>query len=349
MTPFPRPAYAPLTLYAPDRRPIDLDLSDNTSRYGPHPAALRTLHGAEPEALTRYPAVYADPLRRAVSERFGVPPECVATGCGSDGLLDSVFRAAGEPGERISYPVPTFSMVEIFARMNGMEPAPKVLPTGGELSALLEPAPALVYLCRPNNPTGKVIPRAGVEALIEAVGDDGPLIVVDEAYADFADDDFLEGAAASSRMIVIRTFSKAYGLAGLRVGFAVGAAEVILEVEKSRGPYKVSRLGETAAARALRDEEGWIPKVVAGVRAERGRLGAALEARGWAPRDSGANFLLLPLPERRASEVVAALREQRVAVRPFPNLPGIGDAIRISLGRGRDTDRFLSAFDEVMG
>ena len=349
MTPFPRPAYAPLTLYAPDRRPIDLDLSDNTSRYGPHPAALRTLREAEPEALTRYPTVYADPLRSAVSERFGVPPECVATGCGSDGLLDSVFRAAGEPGERISYPAPTFSMVEVFARMNGMEPAPKTLVASGNLNVLLEPAPALVYLCRPNNPTGEVIPRTRVEALIETVGEEGPLIVVDEAYADFADDDFLEDAAASSRLIVLRTLSKAYGLAGLRVGFAVGAPDVILEVEKSRGPYTVSRPGEGAAALALRDEEGWVPKVVAEVRAERSRLKAALEARGWAPLDSSANFLLLPLPERRAPEVVAALREECIAVRPFPDLPGIGDAIRISLGRGAETDRFLAAFDEVMG
>lgn len=349
MTPFPRPSYAPLTLYAPDRRPIALDLSDNTSRYGPHPAALRFVHGSEPADVTRYPSAYADPLRSAVSERFGVSPECVATGCGSDGLLDSVFRAAGEPGERISYPTPTFSMVEVFARMNGMEPRPATTSPSGDLRALLEPAPVLVYLCRPNNPTGAVIPRARVETLIEGGGEEGPVIVVDEAYADFADDDFLEDAATSSRLVVLRTFSKAYGLAGLRVGFAVGAPEVILEVEKSRGPYQVNRLAETAAALALKDEEGWIPEVVAGVREERDRLKAGLEARGWAPLDSSANFLLLPLQGRRASEVVAALREGGVAVRPFPDLPGFGDTIRISVGRSPENDRFLAAFDEVTG
>ena len=347
MTPFPRPAYAPLTLYAPDRRPVDIDLSDNTSRHGPHPAALRLVREAGPGALTGYPSVYADALREAVSDRFGVARECVATGCGSDGLIDALFRAAGEPGERIAYPAPTFSMVGIFARMNGMEPLPAPAGGNGDLTALLDPAPAVVYLCRPNNPTGGTAARARVEALVEAAGADGPVIVIDEAYADYADDDFLHAAAASRRLVVLRTFSKAYGLAGLRAGFAVGAPEVILEIEKSRGPYQVNRLAEAAAALALRDAEGWIPRVVAGVRKERRRLTDALRARGWAPLDSDANFVLLPLPGRSAREVVAALRERGIAVRPFPDLAGIGDAVRISVGRAEENYRFLAALKEV--
>jgi len=347
VTPFPREAYRPLTRYAPDRRPIEVDLSDNTSRWGAHPAALRAIREARDEDLTRYPSVYADDLRAAVVRRFGVPESSVATGCGSDDLLDSIFRAAGEPGEGVAYLPPTFSMVEIFARMNGMEPLSVAPAPGLEPERLLEGRPALVYLCRPNNPTGEVLPRSWVERLLEAVGGDGPIVLLDEAYADFGEDDFLAEAAASTRLVVVRTLSKAYGLAGLRAGFAVGPADVVAEIEKSRGPYKVNRLAERAAVAALDDREGWVPRVVGELRAERDRLLAALRTRGLSPLPSGANFLLLPLGEGSAPETTAALRDRGIAVRPFPALPGIGDAIRISVGPSHETDRFLDALDEV--
>ena len=353
MTPFPRTAYGPLSRYAPDRRHVEIDLSDNTSRFGAHPAVLRAIRSATDEDLTRYPAVYADALRSAVAERYGVPVGNVTTGCGSDDLLDSAFRAAGEPGESISYATPTFSMVEIFARMNGMVPraVPQTTGDGGgtlEPEALLESAPALVYVCRPNNPTGESRSRAWVEALLEAAGPTGPIVLLDEAYADFADDDFLQEAARSRRLLIVRTLSKAFGMAGLRVGFAVGPADVILEVEKSRGPYKVTRLSERAAVAALRDEEGWVPNVVAEVRRERTRLLRELEGRGLSPLHSDANFVLLPLTGISSADATAALRTRGVAVRPFANVPGLGDTIRISVGPAGEIDRFLAALDEVL-
>jgi histidinol-phosphate aminotransferase len=348
VTPFPREAYRPLTRYAPDRRPIPVDLSDNTSRWGAHPAALRAIREAEPEDLTRYPSVYADDLRAAVVRRFGVPESAVATGCGSDDLLDSIFRAAGEPGEGIAYLPPTFSMVEIFARMNGMSALPVPAQPTPDPEQLLEQRPALVYLCRPNNPTGEVLPRPWVERLLGAVGADGPIVLLDEAYADFGEDDFLAVAPDSARLVVVRTLSKAYGLAGLRAGFAVGPSDIIAEVEKSRGPYKVSRLAERAAVAALDDPEGWVPRVVEEVLVERARLREALEERDLSPLPSGANFLLLPLGKRRAVPITAALRDHGVAVRPFPAMPGIGDGIRISVGPPHETDRFIEALDEVL-
>ncbi|MEX2526579.1 MAG: histidinol-phosphate transaminase [Gemmatimonadota bacterium] len=367
MTPFPRESYRPLTPYAPDRRPIELDLSDNTSRWGVHPAALAALKATAgepaPEALLRYPAVYADGLRQAVAQRYGVPVECVATGCGSDDLLDSTFRAAGEPGEEVRYLPPTFSMVEIFARMNGMIPTALErtarlpdLPYGAlpHPEALMEGSPALVYLCRPNNPTGEEFPREWVEAVLEAGGPQGPLILLDEAYADYSGSSFLEEAPSISRLLVLRTLSKVYGLAGLRVGFAVGSPQVIQEVEKSRGPYKVNRLAEGAAVAALNDAEGWCALRIADAVTARESLRDALLARGLAPLPSRANFLLLPLaspqpmPSGSAAAVTAALREQGVAVRPFPDLPGLGDAIRISVGPPSEMERFLAALDAVL-
>lgn len=397
MSPFPREAYRPLEPYAPDRRPIAVDLSDNTNRWGTHPAALRIVREADPEDLLRYPPVYADRLKAAVTRRFGVPGESVATGCGSDDLLDSAFRAASDSGGRVRFMEPTFSMIGIFARMNGLEAMPLEREAGmgpeapfGPLpdpEQLLEGDPDIVYLCRPNNPTGEVLPRGWVARLEEAAGPQGPVILLDEAYVDFmgrgptglgrrtagersrgtvsgedsgpgpevgASDDLLLSATTSDRLVVLRTLSKAYGLAGLRVGFAVGAPGVIREIEKSRGPYKVNRLAEAAAVAALDDEEGWVPGILADVRHERGRLATELEQRDLTPLPSGANFLLVPLSPGSAAhgmtapDMTAALRERGVAVRPFPDLPGIGEAIRVTVGPRSEMNAFLQALDGIL-
>jgi histidinol-phosphate aminotransferase len=369
MTPFPRRTYAPLEPYAPDRRPVALDLSDNTSRWGAHPAARAALKTLETEDLLRYPSVYADRLRAAVARRFHVPEESVSTGCGSDDLLDSAFRAVCEPGQGVRFMPPTFSMVEIFARMNGLEPMP--LERGGPGGAgepfgplpdpqvFLEGRPGLLYLCRPNNPTGEVLPARWFDALVEAVEADGPVLLVDEAYADFMESgadgerggtSLVRRAAESRRVVVLRTLSKAYGLAGLRVGIAVGAPEVVRELEKSRGPYKVSRPAEAAAVAALEDGSGWLDESTALVRRERARLADELAARGLPALPSGGNFLCIPLApiEGKADGLTAALRERGVAVRPFPALPGLGDAIRVSIAPRSEMDTFLAALDGIL-
>ena len=362
MTPFPRDSYRPLQPYAPDRRPIAVDLSDNTNRWGTHPDALSVVRNADPEELLRYPPVYADRLKGQISQRFDVPREAISTGCGSDDLLDSAFRAVCEPGEGVAYLPPTFSMIEIFAHMNAVRvlpvergrPGPEA-PFGAlpDPERLLENEPALIYVCRPNNPTGEVHPDAWIEALLERVEPGGPVVLLDEAYADFMDrtgaggeTGLLRRAAASRRVVVLRTLSKAYGLAGLRVGFAVGAPEVIAEIEKSRGPYKVNRLAEAAAVAALADEPGWVPEICREVVAQRSRLVRELTRLGLPPVPSGANFLLIPLSS--AEDLTAALRDRDVAVRPFPGLPGLGDAVRVTVGPRREMDLFLDALQQVL-
>ncbi len=323
MTPFPREAYRPLVPYATDRRPVPIDLSDNTNRWGTHPAALQAVREADPEALIRYPSVYADDLRRTVAQHFEVPLESVATGCGSDDLLDSAFRALCDPGDSIGRTPPTFSMIEIFAQMNDL----RVVPFDeGDLR----------YLCRPNNPTGTSIPRDEVVA-------DGRPLLIDEAYADFADDDLVRFAAESKGVVVLRTLSKAYGLAGLRVGFAIGDPVIIAEMEKSRGPYKVNQLAERAAVAALPDAEGWVRGIIRQTREGRAYLMEALQALNPVP--SQANFILLPVSD--AAAATAALREAGIAVRPFPDLPEYGDCIRITIGPRPELDAFLDAFRRI--
>lgn len=346
MTPFPRPDYASLRHYDPGRSPVPVDLSDNTNLWGPHPAALERLRAATPDDLRCYPEVYAETLRVAAAERFGVDPACVTTGDGSDDILDSAFRAAAAPGAVVSYPAPTFSMVGDFARMNGMEPRAvderKALRDPG---ALLEAGPAVVYLCRPNNPTGGSAPADWVSRLLAARPADGPLVIVDEAYADFAGETLIDAATHEPKVIVARTCSKAYGLAGLRCGFAIGRPETVLEVEKSRGPYKVSRLTADVVVAALRDEDGWVAARVAECSENRARLRDQLSARDLDPLPSCANFILFRAPSGSAAEDAAALRGDGVQLRPFTQIPGIGEGLRVTVGPWPLLDTFLEALD----
>jgi histidinol-phosphate aminotransferase len=327
---------------------VEVDLSDNTNLWGTHPAALEVVRTADLHALARYPHLYADDLRAAAADRFGVEPDQVATGCGSDDILDSLWRALATAGGTVRYPGPTFSMVEPLSAMNGRTALE--LPWSAALDdplRLLEGDPALVYVCRPNNPTGQLAPAEWVDALLDAVREDGPVVLLDEAYADFAGETLIPRVVDHPRALVVRTLSKAYGLAGLRVGLGFGSQALIREVEKSRGPYKVNRLAEAAAVAALRDEAGWIDATVAECVANRERLWTALDRRGLRPLPSRANFILVPVPDGEARGFAHLLREHEVGVRPFPDCPDVGDALRITVGPWPLMERLLAALDEA--
>ena len=373
MTPFPRDDYRALKRYDPDREPVALDLSDNTNLWGTHPGALARIRAATTDDLARYPELYADVLREAVAERFGVPIDCVTTGAGSDDVLDSAFRAASGPGAFVAYASPTFSMVEPLARMNGMDA--RAVPWADALAdpgALLEGGPALVYVCRPNNPTGEVAPRDWFDAVLalagrvraassaEAASNPGaapsggaaatpsPLVILDEAYADFAEDSWITLGAEVPGLLVARTASKAYGLAGLRCGFGVATAETALEIEKSRGPYKVARLTAEAVAAAVRDEEAWLADIVDEVRRNRAWLFDALDRRGLDPIPSQANFILFRAPSGSAHDDMRALRARGVGVRPFKGIAGMGEGLRVTVGPMDAMERFLEALDGTL-
>lgn len=348
MTSFPRDDYSPLRPYDPGRSPVAVDLSDNTNLWGPHPAALEVVRQAPPEALTRYPSVYGSDLKEALATKFGVSTGNIATGCGSDDLMDSIFRASTLPPGRMSFPAPSFSMVSVFAVMNGLEPFPVPWSKAEtDPARLLLDEPDLVYLCRPNNPTGLSLDRDWILALLALGGPDGPLVVLDEAYADFGDDSFLSDAPSTDRLVVLRTFSKLYGLAGLRVGFAVGPERLIKEAEKSRGPYKIGHVAEKAAVVAIEDASGWAELKRQETLENRERLMEELLSRGLQPLPSQGNFLLIPVEPASAIGVNKALKERGVGTRPFPRLPEIGDALRVTVGPWEMMERFLAALDAL--
>lgn len=343
-----RAAYRDVELYDPGRRPVAIDLSDNTNRFGVPPAAERALAELGGESLSSYPSVFADGLKELLAELHGVAPENVTTGCGSDDVIDSAVRAFCEPGDGLAYPEPTFGMVPLFARMNAVRPRGVPLGPDFELDvdALLTAHGRISYVCRPNNPTGTLIDRAAVERLAERTTG---IVLLDEAYADFAGDSMADWAVDSGRVVVLRTLSKAWGLAGLRIGYAIGPAALIREIEKSRGPYKITAAADAAARAALAEDREWVERTVAQAVENRERLRAELNALGLRTWPSAANFVLASVPDGFTADAFgSALREHGVAVRAFPGLPGVGDAIRVSVGPWELLERFLEAAKEAM-
>ncbi len=339
-----RAAYRDVPLYDPKRTPVEIDLTDNTNLWGVPPNAERTWRESAAAVITRYPSLYAGDLKAALAAYADVSPDMIVTGCGSDDVLDSAMRAFANPGEKVVSSVPSFAMVPIFARMNDLawtgvtERADHSL----DVEALLADSSKVLYVCTPNNPTGAVTPMSTLRELASRCSG---VLVIDEAYIEFGGESAVPLTQEFERVLVVRTMSKAFGLAGLRVGYAIGAPSLVHEVEKSRGPYKVNALAERVAIAALQEDAEWVQEHVALAVTLRERLADELRSRGFAPLPSGANFVCVPVA--RCVAVGQAMRARGVAVRPFPDLPHIGDALRFSVGPWPLLERCLAAFDEA--
>ena len=348
-----RESYLDITLYSAPRGTACIDLSDNTNLWGAPPSALRALAGIVPNDITRYPVAYEPGLTAALADYVGVSAEMIACGCGSDDVLDSAIRAFAEPGERLCLPDPSFSMISVFARASGLSPiaipfavSPQSVVSAPrfdvDVDAMLETGARIIYLCSPNNPTGTALPRQTVERIVERAPG---LVIIDQAYAEFGGESFTDLASSGHAVLVTRTMSKAFGLAGLRVGYGIGSPPLIAEVLKARGPYKVNALAESAAIAALAADRGWVSDGVDEVVANRSRFGTELTKRGFAVLESFANFVLVPVGDSAA--VARALDGAGVRVRTFANLAGIGDAIRIAIGPWEMMQRCLDALDDA--
>jgi len=347
-----------LPRYAPDVTPCAVDVSDNVNLWGAPPAALRALTTTA-MAASRYPSVYATPLRDAVLRYLGFSPGTgvdVVSACGSDDVLDATMRAFGEPGDEIVFAEPTFTMIPVLARLNGLVPVavPMTSDYAVDPQQLVDRRAKITYLCTPNNPTSTALSRETVEYVARhAAG----LVVIDEAYAEFAPESFVGLVTTVERLVVIRTFSKAFGLAGLRVGYGVGQADVVEPIVRARGPYKVNALAESAAVAALGegpDGIEWVTAHTALAVANRARLAAELRRLGFLPAPPAGNFLFVPVA--RAHAIAEAMCRRGVLVRALSGLPQVipalaatgGDALRIGVGPWDAMERVLDAFTEAL-
>lgn len=336
------PAYAPQPLTG-----VDLDLRDNVNLWGAPPHAMATLRTADPLLLTQYPSVGAARLVDAIATSLGVRVNEVVAGCGSDDLIDACFRAIASPGDRVAHADPSFSMVPVFARLNHLDPVGvPLLPNGAaDVDGMLATGARIMYLCSPNNPTGTVTPASEVRRLIHAAPG---LVVIDEAYAEFAaETDWRVEAPGMERVFVLRTFSKAWGLAGLRVGYGVGAASLVDAVTRSRGPYKVNALADLAATVAVAQDGPWMQQVARQTRENRDRLNALVRGRmGVRPWDSRGNFVFWEVADD-ASVLAARFQARGIGVRAFGGLRGIGDALRIGMAPWAQLTRVASMIEEL--
>ena len=328
-----------------------IKLDGNENPYGPSPRARAAL--AAPYDAHRYPDPEQRRLRTAIAAHLGVPVANVVAGAGSDELIDLVFRAYIEPGDRIVVAPPTFGMYAFDAELHGavVVEVPRLEGGAGTASSTLD-ADALVraaanakavFLPSPNNPTGDVLPGG----LVERVLDSGALLVVDEAYIEFSHVESLaRDAADGAPLVVLRTFSKWAGLAGLRVGYGVMPTAMATLLMQIKQPYDLNVAAERAAVASLEDR-AILDERACLITGERDALARALAATGWLhPYPSEANFLLCRVEGATGLEVREGLRRQGVFVRYF-DTPGLRDHLRISIGTAKDSARLLAALAAV--
>jgi histidinol-phosphate aminotransferase len=328
-----------------------LRLSANESPLGPSPRVVEALRQEVPRAHL-YPDAGSTELREALGARLGVPADWLVVGNGADELLELLARAAYEAGDEVVIPQPSFEPYGTEAVLAGaVVVASPLRGYETDLDDMLRrvtPRTKAVIVCTPHNPASTLVGRARLEAFLDALGDDPPLCIVDEAYRDFCDDpDTPDGVDLIRRhptVVSLRTFSKIAGLAGLRVGYAIARPECIAMFNRVRPPYNVNRLAQVAAVAALEDE-GHLEKTRAVVLAERPRLRAALAQRGAPSPLSQANFLLANVGER-SDAIRAGLADSGLLVRDGAGV-GFPGHLRIAIGTPEQNDRLLTTWDTV--
>ncbi|HKC80720.1 MAG TPA: histidinol-phosphate transaminase, partial [Gemmatimonadaceae bacterium] len=337
-------SYRDIPLYSTPRDRCAVDLSDNTNLWGAPPSALRALRATADESVSRYPAAFEPALREALADYAGVSPDMIVAGCGSDDVLDSAIRALAEPGDLVCLPAPSFSMIPVFARASALVPVEVPLTTelDADVAAMLDAGARITYLCSPNNPTGQAFSRESVERIVQGAAG---VVIIDQAYSEFGGESFTDLVSADRPVLVTRTLSKAFGLAGLRVGYGIASPDVVGEIMKARGPYKVNALAERAAIAVLQNDQRWVADRVADVVANRARFRQELAQRSIASLPSDANFVLIPVRDCAATS--RQLRRLGVGVRELPSLPGIGDALRVGIGPWDLMERCLDALGTV--
>jgi len=316
-------------------------LSSNENPFPPLPSVMAAIADAGVD-VNRYPDMYATELVEAVSTHLGVRPDEVVTGGGSVAVLGHVLGAVCEPGDEVVVPWRSFEAYPIYVTVAGATGVFVPVTADGRLdlpamAAAVTPRTRVVLVCTPNNPTGPAVRADELDAFLAAVPDD-VLVVLDEAYVEFVTDpaaaDGLAAFAAHANVVLLRTFSKAYGLAGLRVGYAVARPRLAATIRAVSTPFGVSNVAQLAAVASLRAQREMVERVGALV-AERARMLDGLRAQGWDVPDSQANFVWLGAGEH-ATKLAERCTRAGVLVRPFA-----GDGVRISVGEPEATDLLL--------
>jgi len=333
--------YVPGEQPDPARRVIKLNTNENP--YPPSPRVLDAVMRAADAGIRLYPDPEARALRDRASAVYGVPATGILVGNGSDELLALLLRGIVDPGDRVAFPVPTYSLYETLVAVQGAEAVRVPFPDDFSLPAALTATEArLTIVCNPNSPSGTLVPTRQIQELARAVRG---VLVVDEAYVDFARENAMALVGRVANVVVLRTLSKSFSLAGMRVGLAFGDPELIAGLRTVKDSYNVGRLALVAAEAALRD----LPAMRANVERickTRARLVSGLTALGFAVPPSEANFVLARRPGVDLGPLARALATRDILVRHFATLP---DALRITVGTDEEIETLLAALRAVTG
>jgi len=334
--------YTPGEQPGPGERVVKLNTNENP--FAPSPKVIQAIQNIEPELLRRYPSPTADPFREAAAALLDVKPDMILAGNGSDDILTIATRTFVPPGGTLAYPDPTYSLYPVLAQLEEAKVA--TVPWERDYSlpteALLETKADAIYLANPNAPTGTFVSPMKVEELAKRF--EG-LILIDEAYVDFAEDDCIPLVREYENVIISRTMSKAYSLAGLRFGYAVGQPHVIAEMLKVKDSYNTDAVSVVAATAALQDQ-AYAERSWDHVRQERQRLSSELTQMGWRVIPSQANFILVTTPNGNGREAYLGLKQQGILVRYFDK-PGLSDKIRITVGSMQENNALIGGLKRV--
>ena len=325
--------------YVPGEQPRGRDmvkLNANENPYPPSPKVLKAVRQAVDRSLRFYPEAMSDSLRAAASRVYGLGVDQIIAGNGSDELLTILMRCFVGDRDRVAYPMPTYSLYDVLVDIQGGVRAPVPYPPDFSIPpALAKQRAALTFLCNPHAPSGTLVRPAEIVRLARAVQG---ILVVDEAYIDFAsvaDASAIPLVRRLPNLVVLRTFSKSFSLAGMRIGLAFASTQIIDGMMKVKDSYNLNHLSAVAAVAALQDLS-WMRRNARRIQRSRAVLASALTGMGFQVYDSETNFVLA---RRRGTDMKAiqrALKRQKILIRHF-DVPGLDDCLRITIGTPADT------------
>lgn len=332
--------------YTPGEQPQTNDfikLNTNENPYPPPDEIFRSLQ-SELARIRLYPDPVSKKLRQAAAKVFGVSVEQVLAGNGSDDILNIAVRTFVNPGEIVAFLDLTYSLYETITKVHGAKITRFATNDKFELnSPIICPEAKLIFLASPNPPLGKHLNRQYLE---ETCKNASGIVLIDEAYVDFSDDNHLDFLEKYDNVIISRTMSKSYSLAGMRVGFGIASTAIIEQMDKVRDSYNLDRIAQTLGIAAF-EQNAYFQDIWQKVRQTRSRLTTSLRELGFIVFDSESNFVLASPQWMPAKEFYNQLKERKVLVRYFSH-PRITDYVRISIGTDEETDCLLKAIKEIM-
>jgi histidinol-phosphate aminotransferase len=333
--------------YEPGFQPKDgevLKLNTNENPYPPSLKVLEALAGIKPEQFRRYPDPVGDEFRRAAAEVNGVSPDCVICCNGGDDLLTMAFRAFCDEKRAAAYPVPTYSLYLILAKLQNCEAIE--VPFDGEFNlptGLIKTDAALTIVCNPNAPSGSFISAGELSSLADEVNG---ILLIDEAYVDFAEENCTRLVKDFDNVIILRSMSKGYSLAGMRFGYGLACPELIAGLMKVKDSYNVDSVAIGVATAAIKDQV-YFKDNVEKVKKDREILAAQLRALKFEVPRSYANFVLAENKGCKASEIYDKLVQRNIYIRYFA-LAGLENKLRITVGTSEQNDKLILALKEIL-